>query len=189
MLASSGVTFGFKKTVPHLLGVTAGFCLMIVLLGLGIAQTLANSPIIFESLKVISILYLSYLSYKIYCYKPTSTSSELASKPINFIEAALFQWINPKAWIMALGAIATYTQANSSVIFILFISFIYALVNFPCVGIWAYAGDRLRNYFNNWEKVQKFNTCMCVLLLTSIVLPSLQSIQFFIAILRSEFMN
>ena len=170
MLASSGITFGFKRSIPHILGIGFGFGLMVILVGLGLGTLLSSSPILFTSMKILGIAYLLYLAYQI--YKSDSINTQTSqNKPLSFLGAALFQWVNPKAWIMIMGAVTTYTSAQSTIELFLFIGFIYGFVSIPSVGVWAYIGESFQRFANNPKKIKWFNQTMAILLVISVISP------------------
>ncbi|MEB6677015.1 LysE family translocator [Acinetobacter haemolyticus] len=179
MLAASGLNFGLKRSIPHILGIGFGFGVMVILVGYGIGAALGSSPLLYEILKIIGISYLLYLAYKIYRAGSIKTDTKV-DKPLSFMGAALFQWINPKAWIMAMGAITTYSSANSRLVEFVFIGVIFGLVSIPSVGVWAYMGEKLKMIVNHPRKVQLFNTVMALLLVASVIVPIKDSVKFFI---------
>jgi len=168
MIMTSGVNFGMKRSMPHLLGISFGFPLMAILLGLGFNNLLSMYPIIHESIKVIGILYLVYLALLIAHSSPRSLESNV-TKPISFIKAALFQWLNPKAWIMAIGAISAYTTVSSN--FLIQVLYIVAI---PCLCLWLFFGATLKKYLTSSKHQNIFNRAMAMLLVIS-VLPALLS--------------
>jgi len=170
MLASSGITFGFKRSIPHILGIGFGFGLMVILVGLGLGTLISTSPVLFTGMKVLGIAYLLYLAYQIYHSDSINTQSSQI-KPLSFLGAALFQWVNPKAWIMIMGAVTAYTSAQSSIGLFLWIGFIYGVVSIPSVGIWAYIGESFQRFANNPKKIKWFNQAMAVLLVISVISP------------------
>ncbi|RZF49700.1 LysE family translocator [Acinetobacter halotolerans] len=178
MLAASGLNFGLKRSVPHILVIGFGFGVMVILVGYGIGAVLGSSPLLYEVLKIVGISYLLYLAYKIYRAGSIKTDTQV-DKPLSFIGAALFQWVNPKAWIMAMGAIATYSSVDSNLAELIFIGAVFGLVSIPSVGIWAYMGERLKSLVNDQQKVQIFNRCMALLLVISVIKPIIDSTQFF----------
>ncbi|MGG2098285.1 LysE family translocator [Acinetobacter haemolyticus] len=179
MLAASGLNFGLKRSIPHILGIGFGFGVMVILVGYGIGAALGSSPLLYEILKIIGISYLLYLAYKIYRAGSIKTDTKV-DKPLSFTGAALFQWVNPKAWIMAMGAITTYSSANSRLVEFVFIGVIFGLVSIPSVGVWAYMGEKLKMIVNHPRKVQLFNTVMALLLVASVIVPIKDSVKFFI---------
>ena len=112
MLMSSGANFGFKLTIPHMLGVSLGFVIMVCLVGAGLIQIFDIYPITYQVLKVFSVIYLVYLAYKIATSKPIEDQKINNTKPFSFLQAAMFQWVNPKAWTMALTAISVYSPSK-----------------------------------------------------------------------------
>jgi len=124
MLLASGVNFGFWRTIPHMLGVGLGFGFMILALGLGLAHIFAAFPQVHGVLRVVGGLYMLWLAWKIANSGPAS-EGRAKSTPMTFLGAALFQWVNPKAWAMALGAIAAYSMPANYVLSVTLISVIF----------------------------------------------------------------
>ncbi|ALO44487.1 LysE family translocator [Pseudoalteromonas phenolica] len=169
MLMSSGANFGFKMTVPHLMGVVVGFAIMIELVGLGVMQLFNAFPVTYEILKFVSIGYLLYLTYKIATAKPsTENQIEEKSKPLTFVQATLFQWVNPKAWTMALTAVSVYAP-EQTLLSVSIISVIFAIVGFPCVASWIVLGQKMQAMLKQPSHMQKFNWAMAGLLVISII--------------------
>lgn len=169
MLMSSGANFGFKMTVPHLMGVVVGFAIMIELVGLGVMQLFNALPVTYDILKVVSIVYLLYLAFKIATATP-SDGKDIAEKgkPFSFMQAALFQWVNPKAWTMALTAVSVYAP-EQNLLTVTIISVIFAVVGFPCVVSWIVLGQKMQSILKQPNHMQKFNWAMAGLLIISIV--------------------
>ena len=167
MLMSSGANFGFKRTTPHLLGVTLGFMLMLVLVGLGIMQLFDLFPPSYLILKVFCIVYLLYLAFKI----ATSNAQQKASsesKPFTFIQAALFQWVNPKAWAMALSAVSLYAP-DKNLTSVLIVSLVFGLINLPCVSSSTLLGEKLQHWLASPKRLKAFNYLMAILLIASVM--------------------
>lgn len=171
MLLASGANFGFKRTIPHMLGVGIGFTLMVFLVGIGIFKLFDTYPVLHSGLKIISIIYLIYLAWKIATTSSPTSEDQSQAKPISFIQAAAFQWVNPKAWTMALTAITLYApqQNLSSVILV---ALIFGVINLPSVGSWVVLGENIKRWLTNQDKVRVFNYSMAGLLICSII-PSL----------------
>ncbi|RJL00503.1 LysE family translocator, partial [Paracoccus siganidrum] len=107
MLMASGANFGIRRTVPHMLGVSLGFGAMVALLGLGVDRVIAGNPVLASAMKWVSLAYMIWLAWKIATASaPEGTAG--AGRPLTFLQAAAFQWVNPKAWAMALGALSAY---------------------------------------------------------------------------------
>ena len=167
MLMASGANVGFMRTIPHMLGIIFGFSLMIALVGLGLMGLFTAYPVVQQSLRIASMLYLLYLAVKIAKSKPmTNDASDY--KPMSFLSAASFQWVNPKAWTMALTAISVYA-ASAELQDILLVSLIFGLVNVPSVSLWTTAGKQLQGILQAPAKIKVFNYSMAGLLVFSIV--------------------
>lgn len=167
MLMTSGANVGFMRTIPHMLGITFGFSLMVALVGFGLMGLFTAYPVVQQGLRIASMLYLLYLAVKIAKSKPmTNQASDY--KPMSFLSAASFQWVNPKAWTMALTAISVYaTSADPQDI--LLVSLIFGLVNVPSVSLWTTAGKQLQGILQAPTKIKIFNYSMASLLVFSIV--------------------
>lgn len=178
MLAASGVNFGFKRSIPHILGIGCGFGFMVVVVGLGIGSILSSNVILYECLKIIGIAYLLYLAYKIYRSGAMETDTK-QSKPLTFMQAALFQWVNPKAWVMALGAMMTYLAGDSATYWYLILGLTYGLVGIPSTGVWALIGEKLQILLlHDARRLKLFNITMSLLLVASVLKPMWDSLLF-----------
>ena len=178
MLTASGLNFGFKRSVPHILGIGFGFGLMVTMVGLGLGSILISSPILFEALRVAGIFYMLYLAWKIATAGSSSSNGKI-EKPLGFGGAAIFQWVNPKAWIMTMGAITTYTTTDSTVLTFAFIGLLYGLISIPSVGVWALLGEKFQHLLKDKRKVSIFNVSMGLLLAISTLSAINQSFGFF----------
>ncbi|MEO3680766.1 LysE family translocator [Shewanella vesiculosa] len=169
MLMTSGVNFGIKRSIPHLMGISLGFPTMILAVGLGLSAIFQAYPFIHIVIKVIGISYLLYLSWLI-ANSSSKIEGKQVSKPFSFLQAAAFQWVNPKGWIMAVGAIATFTsvqqELNSQVITI---ASVFLCVAFPCAIVWLGFGVALKRLLKNERQQRIFNISMALLLVASII--------------------
>lgn len=168
MLLASGVNFGALRTIPHALGVSIGFMLMVLGVGFGLGEVFKAWPVLYTVLRYVGAAYLLYLAYKIATSGPISANGKSTAKPMTFLGAAAFQWVNPKAWVMAVGAITTYTPAQGYVVNVIVIAAVFALVNLPSVGIWVMFGSALRSLLQNPRWLMLFNVLMAVLLVISL---------------------
>jgi threonine/homoserine/homoserine lactone efflux protein len=168
MLLASGLNYGFRRTVPHLLGVTIGFTLMVALIGLGLGQVFAAVPLLYTLLKIIGTIYMLWLAWKIANAAPPEVDGQAASRPMTFLEAALFQWVNPKAWMMAVSANATYLVLAHPVANALLVAAVFGVINLPSVAIWVSFGARLRQVLANPRLLTLFNRIMAGLLVVSL---------------------
>jgi threonine/homoserine/homoserine lactone efflux protein len=170
MLLASGVNHGFRLTIPHMFGISIGFGGMIVVVGLGIGQIFIRYPQTYLALKAVSIVYLLWLAWKIATSSPLSNDGGLTTgKPMSFLGACAFQWVNPKAWTMALGAISAYTMAGADYTkSLVVVGLIFTIVNLPTVSLWTLFGVGLRRWLTDPAKVRIFNVTMALLLVASL---------------------
>ncbi|PZX18320.1 threonine/homoserine/homoserine lactone efflux protein [Palleronia aestuarii] len=167
MLTASGANFGFRRTVPHMLGITIGFPVMIALVGLGLMQVFDAVPGSQTVLEVASVLYLLYLAWKIaHAGAPKDASAE--GRPLSFLQAALFQWVNPKAWALALSAIAAYAPARTAAT-IVTVALVFSAVSLPSISIWVVLGQQMRRFLRSTRRLTAFNWTMAALLVASLV--------------------
>jgi len=166
MLMASGANFGIKRTLPHWLGIGIGFTAMIVLVGIGLIKVFDAFPITYTILKFLSVGYLLYLAWKIANAAPPSEAQE-SGKPFSFLQACAFQWVNPKAWAMALTAISVYTPTQG-VAAILTTAFIFGVINLPSCSTWMFVGQQMRRFLTNPARLRAFNIAMALLLVASL---------------------
>ena len=133
MLLASGVNFGFRRTVPHMLGISVGHSLMVFLVGMGLAGVFRTWPPALTLLKVASVGYMLWLAWKI-ARSGAPGEGQTKARPMSFLQAAAFQWVNPKAWAMALGAVAAYVT-QPSVWAYAAVAGAFACVNLPSVSV------------------------------------------------------
>ena len=165
MLMASGLNFGMLQTVPHLLGVSIGFAAMVFAVGFGIAGVFKTWPALYTTLKIVSIMYLLWLAWRIAVAGEVNADGG-AGRPFRFIEAAAFQWVNPKAWIMAVGISATYLVAGQ-----LWTSLGVVTLVFLIAGLcstWALGGSGIRRLISNPLRVRVINRVLAVLLAASL---------------------
>ncbi len=173
MLMASGANFGFRASIPHMMGVSGGFLLLVVAVGLGLGGLFAAYPELHDVLAVAGGLYLLWLAWKI------ATSSglgmgEAGARPQTFLQAAAFQWVNPKAWAMALGAVTAYAPRDGYVANILVVSVIFTAINLPCVASWTGFGVGLRRFLDRPAVLRAFNVGMALLLVLSLLPVALE---------------
>ncbi|MDE1167941.1 MAG: LysE family translocator [Pseudomonas sp.] len=169
MLLASGVNFGFKRSIPHALGVSLGFMVLVIAVGLGLGEVFKAFPWAYATLRYVGAAYLLYLAYKIATSGPMAAELHASRKPMGFFGAAAFQWVNPKAWIMAIGAITTYTPSQGYIVNVFIIAAVFALVNLPSVCVWVGCGSALRNVLQKPRWLMAFNLLMAGLLVLSLI--------------------
>ena len=168
MIMTSGLNFGVRHSLQHLLGIYIGFPVMIIFVGLGVAEIFEVYPVMQTALKIIGASYLTFLAWKI-ATAPISEYSENRGKPFTFIQAALFQWVNPKAWVLAVGATVTYTVLSEPYTFQIFmIALIFMLFGSPCTLLWLFFGASLKTILRYPRYIQAFNFSMAALLIISL---------------------
>ncbi|THT99606.1 LysE family translocator [Lampropedia puyangensis] len=167
MLASSGLNYGFRRSIPHMLGISVGCMAMIFVLGLGLGAAFNRLPVLHTGLKVVCVLYLLYLAAKIAFSGPMGAGQE-QGKPMTFLQAAAFQWVNPKAWAMVLGVIAVYVPPKEFMANLLIATSIAGMVNLPTISVWTLFGVALKRWLREPRTVRMFNFSMAVLLVLSI---------------------
>ncbi|MEM1129043.1 MAG: LysE family translocator [Pseudomonadota bacterium] len=170
MLLASGASFGLRRTVPHMLGVAVGFGVLVLLVGLGISQVFVVYPVARTVLKLLGIAYLAWLAWKIATAVPAEPG-RVAGQPLTFLQAAGFQWVNPKALTMSLTAVTVYSP-GTGFLSISIVALVFTVVCLPSVGCWAMLGDRMRGLLTDPIYLRRFNLAMAGLLLAS-ALPAI----------------
>ena len=168
MLMASGANYGFARSIPHMLGIGIGFTVMIIIVGMGLIGLFDLYPVSYDILQVGSILYLCWLAWKIAHAAAPSGTGEAAGKPMTFFQAAAFQWVNPKAWAMALTAISVYAPGHDFAAIVL-IAVIFGAVNIPTVSSWTLLGREMRRFLTSPRRLALFNWTMAGLLVASLL--------------------
>jgi threonine/homoserine/homoserine lactone efflux protein len=181
MLFASGVNYGIRRTVPHLLGVTLGFTFMQLALGLGVGFVFEAVPGLYPTLRALGFAYLLYLAWRIATSTPPPALAEAqpadapngeavtaaAARPMTFLEASAFQWVNPKAVMMCVTAASTYAQPDKPVVGAFMVAGVFFFAGMPCVALWAMLGSALRGFLQDRNRLRAFNIAMAVLLVAS----------------------
>jgi threonine/homoserine/homoserine lactone efflux protein len=165
MLLASGVNFGFLRTIPHMLGIGGGFLSLLIGVGLGLGAMLTAFPALHLVLKFVGGAYLLYLAWRIAMSRSLGKAGQGAgARPMTFLEAAAFQWVNPKAWVMAVTAMAVYTNPKAPFLSVALVALAFAAVNLPSVSTWAGFGTALRGFLSDPVRLKWFNIAMGMLL-------------------------
>jgi threonine/homoserine/homoserine lactone efflux protein len=167
MLLASGVNFGFRRTLSHILGISAGVALLMLSVGFGLGEAFRRFPMLYTVLEAASVAYLLYLAWKI------GTSGEVQTRkgerrPMRFHEAIAFQWINPKAWMMVLTATTTVHLSEDYGVNALFMAVLFYVIGLPCISLWAGFGTALRQVLSKPVWLRTFNIVMALLLVLSL---------------------
>ncbi len=167
MLMTSGVNFGFRRTLPHLLGVVIGFSLMVALIGLGLNELFLRWPILLPILRYLGAAYLVWLAWRISRSGPLRDGAA-QGRPLGFLGAAAFQWINPKAWVIAVSALTAYAVSDTYAISVAAVALTYLAIGLPSSGAWVLFGTAMRKALSDPRRVRPFNFAMAALLIASI---------------------
>ncbi|MBA4100558.1 MAG: lysine transporter LysE [Rhodospirillum sp.] len=168
MLLSSGLTYGFRRTLPHAAGITIGFAFMVGAVGLGLGTVFITYPVLQTILKYAGIAYLVYLAAHIAMSGPATPDQDNARGPMTFWGAAMFQWINVKGWVMVIGTITAYAGIASFPWNIVIQVLLSLLLGTLSCAAWAAFGSALRPLLTSPRAVRAFNIVMAVLLLASL---------------------
>jgi threonine/homoserine/homoserine lactone efflux protein len=167
MLLASGTNYGFVRSLPHMFGISGGFAILLLCVGFGLGEILEASPTLYLGLKIAGATYLIYLAWKIANSGPIA-SGKIDGRPMRFIEAAAFQWVNPKAWVMALGSMTAYTNPSTYMLSVVIVAAVFTLVNLPSIAVWCGMGLWLRQFLADPLRLRIFNITMAVLLVASL---------------------
>ncbi len=167
MLLASGANFGFARSIPHMLGISLGHMAMTLIVGLGLVGVMLAVPVATLVLKVVSVFYMLWLAWKL-AHAGAPGEAGTKARPMTFLQAAAFQWVNPKAWAMSLGAVAAYAP-DQSLGSVALVAGVFAATNLPSVSVWALAGGVLRRWLTSPGRLTAFNWTMAVLLVASLI--------------------
>jgi threonine/homoserine/homoserine lactone efflux protein len=165
MLTSSGILFGFIRSIPHMLGITIGFGVMLALCAVGIGSLILAVPAIHVVLKILGSAYLLYLAWQLRSMS-FKQDERTRTQPMSFIGAALFQFVNPKAWVMAVTGVSAFLPIVQPAWFaIALLCIVFCAINLPCIVVWAGTGAALRRYLTQpmWQRA----FCIVMVLLTA----------------------
>ena len=169
MVMASGASWGFRRTVPHMLGVSVGFPAMLLAVAFGAGGVIRDQPWLHEALRWIGAAYLLWLAWRIATADPSAGSAEAGGRPLSIVQAALFQWVNPKAWVIALSGVAAYTDAQAVVTQAAMLAALFLLVTLPVLAGWTLVGVGAAQLLQSRAALRAFNWAMAALLLLSLV--------------------
>ena len=173
MMLASGVNFGFRRSVPHWLGICGGFTFMLCAVGLGLHTLLADHPALYDLMRYAGSAYLIWMAWRLATATATPASQDddapkSEARPLGVWAAAAFQWVNPKAWVMAVTAMSAYLPARAQAIDVVALALLFGVINLPCVACWAGGGAALRRFLQDPLRLRIFNISMAVALLASL---------------------
>ena len=170
MLLASGANFGIRATLPHMLGISVGFPFMVFAVGLGLGAVFDQLPILHEILRWAGGAYLLWLAWKI-AGAAGMGEAEKRGRPFTFLQAAGFQWVNPKAWIMAISAFSVYSTPDAAPLpQALLFGGIFCAISFPSCGMWTGLGSVIGRVLKSARALRMFNVFMAALLAASVLL-------------------
>jgi threonine/homoserine/homoserine lactone efflux protein len=167
MLMTSGVNFGFRRTLPHLMGVVVGYAFMVALVGFGLDAIFSRLPALLPTMRYLGAAYMLWLAYRIAGSGPLH-DGEQRGAPLGFFGAAAFQWINPKGWVMAVSALTAYAVVDNYARNVAIVALTYFVIAAPSSGIWALLGSSMRRALADPRIARWFNWTMAALLAASI---------------------
>jgi len=167
MLTASGVNFGFRRTVPHMVGISTGVVIMVLAIGMGLGTVFQTWPQVHIVMKYLGAAYLLYLAWRI-ALAGGPAGATAGARPMSLLGAAAFQWVNPKAWMMVVGAVAAFAPAQDYYHHVARIALVMAVVGLPTIALWAGAGTLLRGLLQNPHAMRSFNIVMALLLVASL---------------------
>lgn len=168
MLLSSGATFGLRRSIPHILGISSGCVLMVLVVGWGLGGLARQLPQFYAVLHVAATAYLLWLAWRI-ATSAGPNQARTKGRPIGLVAAAAFQWVNPKAWAMIIGAVTNFSRPESAFTDALTISVVLILVGIPSITLWAAGGSYMRQFLDRPKLLRAFNWTMAGLLVLSLV--------------------
>lgn len=167
MMLNSGLNFGIKKSMPHYLGICLGFPLMVIVVAAGFGTLFLKYSWIKQVLKVVGSAYILYLAWCI-ASSLSKPKDETRAKPFSFLQACIFQWVNPKAWLMITCAISLFSPSENQFTDALMLSFLFFVTCLPCLGVWLVGGTFLQKILKNEKQQKIFNLLMALCLVASI---------------------
>ena len=177
MLMASGVNFGFKRSLRHLLGVNLGFTFMVLCVGLGLHSVLDRFPQFYDMLRYAGSAYMLWIAWKLASAKPPaptdsnlsdSSADPAAIRPMGFFAAAAFQWVNPKAWVMAVTCMSTYLSPVAGMAQVALLAGIFMVLGAPCSAFWVGLGQAMRRLLQDALRLRIFNVSMALALVASL---------------------
>ncbi len=168
MLMSSGLNFGFRRGLPHLWGVALGFAFMVLAVGLGLGAVFHAYPLLYTGLKYVGAAYLLYLAWQIATSAAHEEKGTADDKAITFLQAAAFQWLNPKGWVMAVGAVSTYAAVAAFPVNVALIAFLFGGLGILSSATWLGFGTGLKRLLASPRAVHVVNAAMALLLVASL---------------------
>ncbi len=169
LVLTSGLNHGVGRTVPLIAGISFGFAFMLVAIGVGLGSLIRSYPAFHTAIKVFGLAYMLWLAWKVAtsALDSDTTDSPSVSEPLSAFAGATFQWVNPKAWAVALSATAAFSVPNDATSSLAWISGVFVVVAFACLSAWAAFGSLMRRLIDSPSQMRTFNLVMALLLVAS----------------------
>lgn len=168
LLLASGANFGFARSLPLMLGISGGFLAMVFVVGMGLGQVFERYPQIYDAMRIIGAAYVLWMAWGLMRSKGIGPASERSvARPIGFVQAAMLQLVNPKAWAVSLIVTVTYTVPQNFLFSLVLLIVLFAIVNLPALSVWVLSGAALRDVLAKGNRIVVFNITMAVLLIAS----------------------
>ena len=167
MLMASGLNFGFRRAIPHLVGVTLGFAAMVLIVGVGLGAVFEAYPAIHTVIRYAGAAYLLYLAWKIARAGPVEEGER--GRPISFLQAVAFQWVNPKGWVMAVGGIAAYAGIAAYPFNMIMIAAVFGVLGLASSWTWVMFGSGLGRVLKDPRSIRIVNIVMALALVASLI--------------------
>lgn len=169
MVATGSASNGIRATMPHMLGISLGFGAMVLIVGLGLAGPLAAAPAVHAALRIVGGAWMIWIAWNMVAAQPTAAAAGRVA-PMGFGAAALFQWVNPKAWVISVVATATYTTPGHGLVpQVLLLAAVFIALSMPCLLLWSLLGAGAGRVLHSPGQMRAFNAVMAGLLVLSIV--------------------
>jgi threonine/homoserine/homoserine lactone efflux protein len=170
MLMASGVNFGFRRSLRHLLGVNLGFAFMVLCVGLGLHTVLDRFPDFYTVLRYAGAAYMLWIAWKLASARPAAIDQpgSVVTQPMGFPAAAAFQWVNPKAWVMAVTCMSTYLPPNAGLAQVALLAGLFLVLGAPCSAFWVGFGQAMRTLLQSPKRLRIFNISMALALVASL---------------------
>ena len=170
MVTASGGNFGYWRTLPHIIGISVGFMMLLIAVGAGLGTVFMRFPALQIALKIVGAIYLLWLAWRI-ASAPVSTNGEVVGKPLSAFQAFMFQWVNPKGWTMAITAVSAFAMEGAAMVWSLaLITGAFTLVVFPVCSFWALLGQKVSLWLTSERAHRWFNRSLGLLTALSVVL-------------------
>lgn len=167
LLLASGANFGFARSLPLMLGISGGFLAMVFVIGIGLGEVLARYPQIYDAMRILGAVYVLWMAWQLVRAGGIGSGGRKIAQPIGFLQAALLQLVNPKAWAVALIVTVTYTVREDFLTSLVLLIVLFAIVNLPALSVWVLSGAALRGALAKGKRIMVFNIAMAILLVGS----------------------